>query len=116
MVFPQQTSDNTGQSDHQKFALVIGNGNYNGIAKLTNPVNDANDMAAVLTGLGFTVDKILDGNLEQMENAVELFKNRLSVSKNSYGFLFYAEHGVQSNGELGDGTNTERLSPVRINQ
>jgi formylglycine-generating enzyme required for sulfatase activity len=83
----------------QKFALVIGNGNYTGISKLTNPVNDANDVSAALQGLGFTVDKVLDANLDQMENAVMRLKNRLSVSKNSYGFLFYAGHGVQSGGE-----------------
>ena len=86
-------------ADLQKFALVIGNGNYAHITKLNNPVNDANDMAAVLEALGFTVDKILDGNLDQMENAAIKLRSRLSSSKNSYGFLFYAGHGVQSNGE-----------------
>jgi len=44
------------------------------------------------------VEKVLDGNLDQIENAVIRLKNRLSVSKNSYGFFFYAGHGVQSNG------------------
>ena len=82
----------------QKFALVIGNGNYTGISRLNNPVNDANDMEAALRELGFTVDKVLDGNLDQMENAVARLKDRLSVSKDSYGFFFYAGHGVQSGG------------------
>jgi len=82
----------------QKFALVIGNGNYTGLSRLANPVNDANDMAVALQSLGFAVDKVLDGNLDQIENAVMRLKNRLSVSKNSYGFFFYAGHGVQSNG------------------
>ncbi|WP_461255163.1 tetratricopeptide repeat protein [Treponema sp. R80B11-R83G3] len=83
----------------QKYALVIGNGNYTGIGKLNNPVNDANDISTALQGLGFNVDKVLDANLDQMENAIMKLKNRLSVSKNSYGFLFYAGHGVQSGGE-----------------
>jgi hypothetical protein len=83
----------------QKYALVIGNGAYANITKLNNPVNDANDMEAALKGLGFTVDKVLNGTLEQMESAAIRLKNRLSSSKNSYGFLFYAGHGVQSNGE-----------------
>jgi formylglycine-generating enzyme required for sulfatase activity len=34
-----------------------------------------------------------------MEGAAIRLKNRLSAAKNSYGFLFYAGHGVQSNGE-----------------
>jgi len=83
----------------QKYALVIGNGAYANITKLNNPVNDANDMAAALHELGFTVEKVLNGNLYQMENGIVNLKNKLKGSKNSYGFLFYAGHGVQSNGE-----------------
>jgi formylglycine-generating enzyme required for sulfatase activity len=84
----------------QKFALVIGNGAYtgSGMSRLTNPVNDANDITSVLQSLGFTVEKVLDGNLDQMESSIMRLKNRLSVSKNSYGFFFYAGHGVQSAG------------------
>jgi len=83
----------------QKYALVIGNGAYTGISRLNNPVNDANDVSAALQSLGFTVDKVLDANLDQMENSIMRLKNRLSASKNSYGFFFYAGHGVQSGGE-----------------
>ena len=82
-----------------KFALVIGNANYSGLTPLANPVNDANGIAAVLEYLGFTVDKILNGNQEQMENAITRLKNRLSGAENAYGFFFYAGHGVQSGGE-----------------
>ena len=91
-----------------KHALVIGNGNYTAISGLRNPLNDANDITAALQRLGFTVDKILNGNLDQMENAIVSFKNKLSANKNTYGFLFYAGHGVQSNGE-------NYLLPVDIN-
>jgi hypothetical protein len=83
----------------QKFALVIGNSDYKGISTLKNAVNDANDMQTALQKLGFTVDKVLNGNLDQMETAVTNLRNRLLSSKNSYGFFFYAGHGVQSNGE-----------------
>jgi len=82
-----------------KFALVIGNGAYTNLGSLANPANDANDISAVLQGLGFTVDKIVNGDLDQMENAVIRLKNRLSTSEDSYGFFFYAGHGVQSGGE-----------------
>jgi hypothetical protein len=82
----------------QKYALVIGNGNYTSLSRLKNPVNDAEDMAAALNDLDFSVDVVLDGDLDRMENAVMRLKNRLSVSRNAYGFLFYAGHGVQSNG------------------
>jgi hypothetical protein len=82
----------------QKFALVIGNGNYTALGRLKNPVNDAEDVAAVLNGLGFSVDMVLDGDLDTMENAVMRLKSLLSASRNSYGFLYFAGHGVQSNG------------------
>ncbi|MCL2834986.1 MAG: caspase family protein, partial [Treponema sp.] len=92
-ILPQQNV-----SVPQKFALVIGNGNYSTFGTLANTLNDANDMAVVLRELGFTVDKVLDGSRVQMIEAITLFKNRLSVSKHSYGFFFYAGHGLQFNG------------------
>ena len=92
-VYAQQ-----GDPAPQKFALVIGNGAYTNLGRLNNPVNDAEDIAAVLQGLGFTVDKVLNGSLDQMESAIMRLRNQLSVSSNSYGFFFYAGHGVQSGG------------------
>ncbi|GHU21241.1 hypothetical protein FACS1894172_08980 [Spirochaetia bacterium] len=87
-------------SAQQKYALVIGNSAYNSnIGRLSNPVNDANDMATALTRLGFQVDKVLNGSLDQMESAVIQLKNRLSTNPNAYGFFFYAGHGVQSGGD-----------------
>jgi hypothetical protein len=83
----------------QKYAAVIGNGAYSLITKLSNPVNDATDIKTVLTDLGFQVDLVINGSRTQMESAVERLKNRLSIDRNSYGFFFYAGHGVQFNGE-----------------
>jgi len=94
LCFAQQNVSAT-----QKHALVIGNSNYTGISRLNNPVNDANDMETTLRALGFTVEKVLNGSLEQMETAVLNLKRRLGGSRNSYGFVFYSGHGVQSNGE-----------------
>ena len=56
-------------------------------------------MAAVLLGMGFAVEKVINGNLDHMENAIIQFKKRLSSGKNACGFFFYAGHGVQLNGE-----------------
>ena len=87
------------QNNIEKHALVIGNGAYTGLSVLANPVNDANDIAAVLEYLGFTVEVVLNGKMDAMENAVIRLGERLHKSKNSYGFFFYAGHGVQSGGE-----------------
>jgi tetratricopeptide (TPR) repeat protein len=86
-------------SAQQKYALVIGNGAYTGITRLNNPVNDANDISAALRDLGFTVDQLTDAGLVQMDEAVMRLKNRLAAERGSYGFFYYAGHGVQFNGE-----------------
>ena len=99
VLFAQQNTGTTGQDSPQKYALVIGNSTYTGLTPLANPVNDANDIAAVLEYLGFNVDKVLNGNLEQMENAVMRLKENLEAADKGYGFFFYAGHGVQSGGE-----------------
>jgi hypothetical protein len=83
-------------SAQNRYALVIGNGAYKNIARLSNPANDAADMKGALEGLGFSVDMVQNGSLEQMEDAVIRLKNHLGQAKDSYGFFFYAGHGVQS--------------------
>ena len=93
LIFAQQ------DIEPEKYALVIGNGAYRNLSRLNNPVNDADDMTLALEYLGFTVEKLLNGSLEQMENAVTRLKDKLKASNDSYGFFFYAGHGVQSGGE-----------------
>jgi len=87
------------QNSTGKYALVIGNGAYTNLSRLANPVNDADDITAVLQELGFTVDKLLDATLVQMEEAVLRLRDRLHRSEEAYGFFFYAGHGVQMDGE-----------------
>ena len=70
-LYAQKTpvkTDNPAVPDNpKKFALVIGNGAYSGgLSKLANPVNDANDIAAALEYLGFTVEKVLNGSQQRM--------------------------------------------------
>jgi len=83
------------QQNPKKYALVIGNQNYTKFGKLTKTRTDANDMEAALRGMGFTVDKVLDGNLEQMQNALTRLRNRLGESTDAYGFFYYSGHGAQ---------------------
>ena len=88
VLFAQQ------RSEPPKFALVIGNADYTGISRLNNPVNDANDVSAALRNLGFTVDTVLNGDLDRMESAIERYISRLGASADTYGFFYYAGHGV----------------------
>ena len=98
-LFAQQSPLTRTADNPQKYALVIGNANYTGLTRLANPVNDANDIAAVLEHLGFSVERVLNGSRVQMEDAVLKLRNKLGAAGNAYGFFFYAGHGVQSGGE-----------------
>jgi tetratricopeptide (TPR) repeat protein len=82
-----------------RFALVIGNGNYRNIERLTNPVNDATDIAAKLRALGYQVDlKTNIGNAD-MSRAINDYIQRLARNNNNEGFFWFAGHGVQIDGE-----------------
>ena len=94
ILFAQQTTN----TEPQKFALVIGNGAYTNFGTLRNPVNDADAMVVALRSLGFTVDRVINASRREMENAAIRLRNQLSENRNSYGFFFYAGHGVQWNG------------------
>ena len=80
-----------------RFALVIGNGDYRGASKLNNPANDAVAVAAALEKLNFNVTRKIDAELTTMEDAVASF--RKSLTKDSVALFFYAGHGLQVKGE-----------------
>jgi uncharacterized caspase-like protein len=84
------------QAAERRVALVIGNGGYQKLAGLKNPVHDAEDVSTAFARLGFDVAKVTDGTQAQMMEAVEGFARRLAGAK--AGFFFYAGHGVQSSG------------------
>ena len=82
-------------SNEQRVALIIGNSAYKD-SPLKNPVNDAQDMANVLTELGFKVTLRQDANQRTMKQAIRDFGNELK--KGGVGLFFFAGHGVQSRG------------------
>jgi hypothetical protein len=84
------------QGSGKRVALVIGNGSYKHIGKLSNPVNDADDIARALRGFGFKVMLYKDLETRQMREAIADFGRE---SSNAEAALFYfAGHGVQSKG------------------
>ncbi len=78
-----------------RIALVIGNGAYKS-SPLSNPVNDANDMAAVLERLGFSVRLKINANQKSMENAIRDFGKELRSG--GVGLFYFAGHGFQVQG------------------
>jgi len=91
VLFAQQGRD----SASRKYALVIGNAEYQRIEKLNNTVNDAQDIGAALRGLGYQVDMKTNLSQYQMIDAVDNFAARLNSDRSSEGFFWYAGHAVQ---------------------
>ena len=80
----------------RKYALVIGNGAYEGSA-LPNPENDAADMAEALKKAGFKVSLHINADLAAMRLALAEFESTLP--EEAAAFVFYAGHGVQYQGQ-----------------
>jgi len=81
----------------KRIALVIGNSAYQNVSPLSNPVNDATDMAAKLKALQFEVLLATDADHAKTTSLLQEFKNR--VTRDHVALVFYAGHGVTLNTE-----------------
>jgi uncharacterized caspase-like protein len=81
-----------GSSSGKRVALVIGNSSYK-VNPLTNPVNDATDMAALLKRLGFTVTLKTNAGKREMKEVMAEFAH--SLQKSEIGLFYYSGHGIQ---------------------
>lgn len=82
-------------ASEQRIALVIGNSTYTN-SPLTNPVNDAKDMAKKLRGLGFDVIERNNLKKEQIGGTLREFRSKLTPG--AVALVFYAGHGLQIKG------------------
>src|SRR5215510_5516242 len=80
----------------KRIALVIGNSDYK-TSPLSNPVNDAKDMAQLLRELGFEVIYKQDASQTEMKSAIREFGN--NIVKGDVALFYYAGHGAQVKGE-----------------
>ena len=103
------TAPTATQSLGTRVALVIGNSDYSSVARLENPVNDANLVADTLRGLGF---RLIGGGAQtdldkaSFDAAVQRFGNELQGA--DVGLFYYAGHGLQMQG-------SNYLVPVNAN-
>lgn len=79
----------------KRLALVIGNGAYKD-APLSNPTNDAADMAKALEASGFTVIRRDNATLKEMHLALREFGDKLG--RRDTGLFYFAGHGMQVRG------------------
>jgi hypothetical protein len=84
----------------QRIALVIGNSNYQNVAQLPNPANDAKAIAQLLNSAGFEVISATDLDHNQMIQVIQDFSAKISGhGQNTVAMIYYAGHGVQIAGE-----------------
>jgi uncharacterized caspase-like protein len=80
-----------------RMALVIGNGKYANLPKLSNPTNDAEAMADVLGKMGYATRLLLNASEQDLRREVRKFAGE--SSRADVALVFYAGHGAQLNGE-----------------
>jgi uncharacterized caspase-like protein len=81
----------------KRVALVIGNSTYGKVARLPNPANDANAMAAMFRKAGFDVVQTKANlDLVSMRRALRDFAD--VVRDADVAVVFYAGHGIEVNG------------------
>ncbi len=81
--------------NEKKTALIIGNGSYKN-GPLKNAVNDALDMASLLSEKGFKVILRQDASRVEMREAIREFGNE--IIEGGVGLFYYSGHGLQVDG------------------
>lgn len=76
-----------------RVALVIANSEYEHVPTLTNPVNDAADIAAALERLGFDVETVSDQSFSDMRTDLQHLRSRVAGS--DIAIVYYAGHGIE---------------------
>ncbi len=82
-----------GSAAEARFALLIGNGEYQHAPDLRNAVNDATDLEQTLKQLGFQVTTVTNGDRRAMEESIDRFVS--SLSPGSVGLFHFSGHGMQ---------------------
>ena len=70
---------------------MIGNGDYAAVETLSNPTNDASDIAAALEGLEFKVLLGLDVGTDEMRGLIASFVD--AARSADVALFYYAGHG-----------------------
>jgi len=86
-------------SEAARYALIIGNSNYQYLKPLKNPKNDARRIAERFKELGYELigqDALYNLNAEQLLDALTVLRKKLK--KDDIVFMYYAGHGVEQRG------------------
>jgi len=90
-------------------ALVIGVSDYSQWPKLPNAAEDAQEVAAKLKEMGFTVRLVVDPNARQLKMALANMSRKWGIEKNRALVFYFAGHGDTT--ELADGRQLGYIIP-----
>lgn len=76
-----------------RVALVIGNSNYENVSRLTNPSNDAEDLAKALERIGFEVTSGMDLDYREMRLVLRDFSEKAANA--DVALVYFAGHGIE---------------------
>ena len=96
-------------------ALVIGESDYDTLQKLDNPRHDARAMDDMLDQLGFSVDRVLDGDAKKLRAEIADF---IAQAKDAdVALVYYSGHGVEAGGtDFMVPTDTDLKTPETAGQ
>jgi len=77
----------------EKVALVVGNSRYDSVSQLTNPRNDATDIAAALEAIDFDVTVEFDVAQVDMLGTLRRFSEKARLA--DIALIYYAGHGIE---------------------
>ena len=84
-------------TNQNRKAVVIGMSDYGGDKSLDNTLNDADDMSAVLTRLGFEVTLLKNNDLRNMNTNLTNWYNTLRGT--DMAIFYFAGHGLEVGGQ-----------------
>lgn len=93
LIFATSIIITSAHANGKRVALVIGNSAYEHTTQLTNPKNDAEDVASALTSIGFDVTKVDDANFSTMRKALRDFGRKSQGS--DIAMVYFAGHGME---------------------
>ncbi|MEA5138569.1 caspase family protein [Arcicella rigui] len=84
-------------SAKKRFALIIGNKDYQYASSLKNPINDVEDINESLLRLGFEVQILKNADYRDIKESLNSFTNKLDTS--AIALVYFSGHGVSYSGK-----------------